>query len=88
MEPDLKLFWNRLHTAPTPKPSKTRGWDLRSAITRAAEKANVELKRYFKGLDPNLVSEVATTSVRCFLSVVRGASRREYGKPYRGCDGR
>lgn len=69
MGPDLDLFWKRLHAtpAPTQEHREIRGWDLRSAITRAAEKANDKLKRCFKDFDPKIVSEVATTSVRCFL---------------------
>ncbi len=69
MEP-FEKYWNRLRPqrgTEKPKPAEGKGWDLRQALLRAAVKAEKDLAGHFDGLDPVVVSRVATTSIRCFL---------------------
>ncbi len=64
---DLETFWKRLRPPrvdPAPQP---KGWDLRKALLRAAQKAETDLEGRFEGLDPAVVSKVATTTLQCFL---------------------
>lgn len=63
---DLESFWNRLRP---PRAEEPRGkvWDLRSALVRAATKADAELTKQFEGVALASVAKVATASVQCFL---------------------
>ncbi len=64
---ELEAFWKRLRPPRAPEEPRGKGWDLRAAIMRAGAAANIELLKMFEGLDPKIVSMVATTAVRVFL---------------------
>ena len=67
---DLERFWKRLRPPRPEEPEsepKGKTWDLRGALYRAGERANLEMEEAFKDLDRRLVSKVATAAVQIFL---------------------
>lgn len=66
---DLETYWKRLRPQQAEKPAKPKGksWDLRAAIVRAATQTEEGLATQFEGIDPKIVTHVATTTLRLFL---------------------
>jgi hypothetical protein len=64
---DLETYWKRLRPPRVDPAPPLKGWDLRRALVRAASRAEGDLAGRVAGLDPAVVSKVATEAIQCFL---------------------